>query len=259
MPRRERNSGPRIPVLSNRCLELNSSSAIAYHDALAAQWDQRYLRGGFRRRAKFFHQDILPQLPVSGTSWLDAGCGTGFFSRVLARHGAEVIGVDGSREMITAGIAQAEQEELAQRLQLRVVSGLGQFDFSDFSFDGCLCLSVIEYLDEPERSIAEIVRLLRPGGVFVASFPNSRSVLRRIQGLLRNKNPCIASYLATSRNSWTRKELEEMLKARGLHMVMSKGFDPFLPTSLHGLFPPSLHFVIARKSPFENSLNGRCA
>ena len=66
--------------------------AIAYHDHLASGWDQRYRRGGFKRRADFFTNKVLPLVQVGG-DWLDVGCGSGFFSRILAERGAVVTGV----------------------------------------------------------------------------------------------------------------------------------------------------------------------
>ena len=82
----------------------NPAAAIAYHDTLAEGWARRYESGGFKRRAEFFLHEVLPRAAVGGR-WLDVGCGSGVFSRMLATAGAQVTGVDGSAAMIEAARA----------------------------------------------------------------------------------------------------------------------------------------------------------
>jgi glycosyltransferase involved in cell wall biosynthesis len=74
-------------------------SGIKYHDLLAEGWDQRYSKGGFLRRSNYFIDKIVPLLNINGR-WLDAGCGSGYFARLLCDYGAYVEGIDGSAEMI---------------------------------------------------------------------------------------------------------------------------------------------------------------
>ena len=81
---------------------MSAGAAVAYHDEIASGWDNRYLRGAFARRAAFFRDRILPQLPREGI-WLDVGCGSGYFSRIMARRGSRVIGYDGSQAMLESG------------------------------------------------------------------------------------------------------------------------------------------------------------
>src|SRR5271154_5434949 len=88
------------------------SDAIAYHEGLAAGWTDRYASGGFKRRAAFFTEEVLPRLAPTG-EWLDIGCGSGVFSRLLAGAGAHVLGLDGSQAMIDA--ARAHSGKLAAR------------------------------------------------------------------------------------------------------------------------------------------------
>jgi 2-polyprenyl-3-methyl-5-hydroxy-6-metoxy-1,4-benzoquinol methylase len=76
-------------------LSADASDAIAYHESLAAGWTDRYASGGFKRRAAFFTEEVLPRLAPTG-EWLDVGCGSGVVSRLLAGAGARVLGLDGS-------------------------------------------------------------------------------------------------------------------------------------------------------------------
>ena len=225
--------------------------AIAYHDHLAAGWDQRYLTGGFKRRADFFENKVLPRLQVAG-DWLDVGCGTGFFSRILAERGAVVTGVDGSAEMIAA--ARTSTRDLTGERYV-----LPQFEVGTVEalagrperFEGVICLNVIEYLAFPESSFADLAALLRPGGTLVVSAPNRRSLVRRLQltvrAALQPLGRSAFAYLDSSSNAWTRGDLAAMASRHGLECGAILGFDPLIPRLAHAVAQPSLLYLVCRK------------
>ena len=130
------------------------SQAIRYHDTLADGWTQRYARGGFKRRADFFTSEVLPKATISG-DWIDVGCGSGYFSRILAASGAHVLGVDGSAAMIAAARA-FPGAALPLRYEVRTVESLSQ---ERGAFDGALFLSVMEYLDDPAAGLGAVAGL----------------------------------------------------------------------------------------------------
>ncbi len=73
--------------------------AISYHDRLANNWERRYEKASFRARLVAL-AECLDGEDLSGTGWLDAGCGTGTLSRWLAERGCAVLGVDAAPQMI---------------------------------------------------------------------------------------------------------------------------------------------------------------
>jgi 2-polyprenyl-3-methyl-5-hydroxy-6-metoxy-1,4-benzoquinol methylase len=222
-----------------------SNRAIAYHDGLASGWSGRYASGGFRKRADFFDREVLPLLAPRGR-WIDVGCGSGVFSRILAGRGADVLGVDGSSAMIEA--ARASEGEPAPRYEVRTIESL---ENEPGGCDGVLCLSVIEYLDEPTAVLAILTRLLRPGGALVLSVPNRHSGLRRAQSVLRTLASTVGAkafdYLESSRNAWSKRELAAFVEGAGLDVEAILGFDPKLPRALARLASPSLWFLVARR------------
>lgn len=222
-----------------------SKRAIAYHDDLATGWSGRYASGGFQRRADFFGREVLPLLAPRGR-WIDVGCGSGVFSRILENLGADVLGVDGSSAMIEA--ARAGGGAPAPRYEVRTIELLYR---EPGGFEGVLCLSVIEYLDDPTAGLAILTRLLRPGGVLALSAPNRRSGLRRAQIAIRALASSVGAkafdYLENSRNAWSRRELAAFADAGGLDVEAILGFDPKLPNALVRFASPSLWFLVARR------------
>ena len=219
--------------------------AVAYHEQLASGWTDRYASGGMRRRAEFFRAEVLPSLAVGG-DWLDVGCGSGVFSRMLAEAGARVLGLDGSPAMVEA----ARTASLGGALRFEVgrvedVAALSE------AYDGALCLSVIEYLRDPAQALAAIAGRLKPGGCLVISAPNRGSTLRAAQRLMRPFAAAVGDkslgYLDSSRHLWTRDELAALAGSAGLEVEAIRGFDPVAPRPLWAAISPSLWFLAARK------------
>ena len=103
---------------------------------------------------------------VAGLRVLDAGCGSGICSEILARGGATVHGVDVTPEMI----------ELAGRrcAGLPVELALGDLTkplhwLTDRSFDRVLCALALDYIEPLDQVFRELHRVTRPGGVLVFS------------------------------------------------------------------------------------------
>ena len=93
---------------------------------------------------------------------LDVGCGTGQQMAHLSRLGFRVTGVDGSAEMLEHARANNPDATL---LRAQVDS----LPFENAQFDLALCIEVLRYLPDPQPCINEICRVLRPGGVCLAT------------------------------------------------------------------------------------------
>jgi SAM-dependent methyltransferase len=98
---------------------------------------------------------------------LDAGCGTGFGTEILARSGARrVDAFDVSVEAVehargrVAGLADV------------VVGDLHRIPFGDNSFGLATCFEAIEHVNDPQRALDELHRVLLPSGVLLVSTPN---------------------------------------------------------------------------------------
>lgn len=213
-----------------------SKDGVTLHDQLATGWSARYARGGFARRARFVDREILAAIDVSGL-WLDAGCGAGDFTRMLAAKGAQARGIDGSAAMIQAArlahpAIRFDQGRL-EHLEIRS------------TLDGVVCLSVLEYAEDPEAVLSRLSRALKPGGRLVVSVPNAGSIIRGGQRLVRRVTGRGFAYLSASHHAWSRDELETLLARHGFEVEASRAFDPILPRFLW--LQSSLWFATARK------------
>jgi ubiquinone/menaquinone biosynthesis C-methylase UbiE len=109
--------------------------------------------------------DLLDATP--GRRVLEVGCGLGDDAAALANRvapGGSVVAIDGSQAMIDA--ARKRHGQLAG-LSFEVADA-AQLPFEDASFDACRIDRVLQHIADPARPIAEMTRVLRPGGVLVA-------------------------------------------------------------------------------------------
>ncbi|MGO9544730.1 MAG: class I SAM-dependent methyltransferase [Rhodomicrobium sp.] len=231
-------------------------AAVSFHDGVAEAWDAKYNSGRFLKRAQFFEALIMPEIRAPGR-WLDAGCGSGYFSRLLAAGGLTVTGADASLPMVEAARQLAATAGLSHTLQFEAVQTVERLPYADASFDGCVCLSVIEYLEKPEACLAELARVIAPGGMLVLSVPHRWAPVRVVQPLvfstLRTLAPGRWEYSVLSRNAVTKSELARILAKRGFALQRTLDFYHTVPEALQRLIPPSLIFAIAVRQKIPSS------
>ena len=97
---------------------------------------------------------------------LDVGCGTGDFGRHQASPDLEIHGVDAD----PGAVEEARRFEQAICLNLESTA----LPYDDESFDAVLARDILEHVQDPGRLVREIHRVMRPGGVLVASVVMAR-------------------------------------------------------------------------------------
>lgn len=103
---------------------------------------------------------------ATGKRVLDAGCGTGYGSELLARSGAiDVVGIDIDAETVAAAGRAAPQATFEVADVRELPAALGEFDL-------IVCFEVLEHLDDPTAALDRLAQALRPDGVLAVSSPN---------------------------------------------------------------------------------------
>ena len=101
---------------------------------------------------------------VSGRRVLDAGCGSGPLSAALRARGAVVTGVDASAAMVDLA-----RKRLGEDADLHVADLAAPLPFADGAFDDVVASLVLHYLEDWSGPLAELRRVLRPGGRLLVS------------------------------------------------------------------------------------------
>src|SRR6266704_1091779 len=153
--------------------------------------------------------------PRPGLRWIDIGCGTGAFSELLVERcaPAEIQGIDPSE----AQLAFARTRPAARLAQFRQGDAMA-LPFPDDSFDAAIMALVIFFVPQPAKGVAEMVRVVAPGGTVAAyawdvlgdGHPGGpiQAEMRKM-GLSPLLPPSAeASRIETLRELWTRAGLE---------------------------------------------------
>jgi ubiquinone/menaquinone biosynthesis C-methylase UbiE len=188
------------------------TDAVKFHDQLAASWEQGYQSENFAARLGVLERLLAP-FDLRGQHWLDAGCGTGTLSRWLAAaKECHVTGVDASESMLA---------NAAPCANVRYQPGaLLSLDFDAGTFDGAICSSVLEYVDDPLQALRELRRVLKQNGILLISLPRrsfrQRFFLRAFYWLTRPLGKKrLFTYLDHSKHAFTEAEFSALLARAG--------------------------------------------
>jgi len=114
---------------------------------------------------------ILDMLrPSRGERILDAGCGTGIFTREIIAAGAQVVGLELSFPMLARA-----REKLSGDPFTPVQGDMNRLPFIDHAFDKSMSITAIEFIKDARCAVDELFRVTRPGGIIVAATLNSLS------------------------------------------------------------------------------------
>ena len=147
-----------------------------FFSSSAGQWDR--LRDDLY--GERFHLGALAAFAQAEWVMGDLGCGTGETSATLAPFVQHVIAVDASAAML-----QAARKRLQPFDNVELRRGdLEALPIDDARLDAATLMLVLHYVPEPERALAEVSRVLKPGGrlVLVDMLPHDRDSYRQQMG-----------------------------------------------------------------------------
>ena len=130
-------------------------------DSAAPTFDHEVDHGLIGPARAAWTQVLRAALPLQNAAILDAGCGTGSLSVVLAELGHTITGIDISPEMIKR--AEAKAAASGHAIEFHVMNAADP-QFAPASFDAILCRHILWALPEPNQVLRRWIKLLKPGG-----------------------------------------------------------------------------------------------
>ncbi len=191
-----------------------------YYDRFAATYE-RQRHHGYHRLIDELELELIRRYGA-GRDVLEAGCGTGLLLRETTRVAARTTGLDLSRGMLGAAAARG----------LRVVQGsLADLPFPSACVDLVYSMKVLPHVPSIGAALAELARVVRPGGHLLLEFYNPyslRYLAKRIGG------PARIADGTTDRDVYTR--YDTLARARsylpaGVEMVGARGIRVVTPSS----------------------------
>jgi 2-polyprenyl-3-methyl-5-hydroxy-6-metoxy-1,4-benzoquinol methylase len=116
------------------------------------------------KRVRIVFDELLVGENLEGLKLLDAGCGTGWFSKRACERGADVTSLDIGENLL---------EQVAKKCNsTRVVGDVCNLQFPSNNFDIVISSDVIEHTVNPRKALSELARVVKPNGILVITVPN---------------------------------------------------------------------------------------
>lgn len=182
-----------------------------YFESVAGDWEHIRKTYFDDRIASLAIEKLLPRNLILA----DIGCGTGSLTFELARFAEKVIGVDLSKEMLRHARALAKERQLSN-VEFRR-GDAAKLPLPEDGVDAAFSVMVLHFLPEPQRAVAELCRITRPGGSVI------------VVGLVRHNQEWMREQMAHRWLGFDRTAIEQWLLTGG-----AKSFDYELTGSFAG-------------------------
>jgi len=195
-------------------------------EGVKSQWDQAAIAWvDFVRRGKDYYRDELNNPAafsligdIQDKVVLDLACGEGYNTRILAREGANVVGVDFSKQLIE----YARQSEAREKLGITyyVIEAANLKGFLRNHFDLVTCFMALQDIENHEQTVAEVARVLKSKGRFILSIPHPC-----FETIVRNRKRVSASqrYFGVVKYAidWDMERLAKPFKTASFHRTLT--------------------------------------
>jgi ubiquinone/menaquinone biosynthesis C-methylase UbiE len=151
----------------------------------------------------------------AGISILDVGCGPGISLTEIATivgPGGRCIGVDASETMVAAARRRAVAAGVSASFE---VADGGSLPYPDGTFDACHAERVLMHVPDVERALAEMIRVVRPGGR-VGVFDIDQETMVADSPDRETTRTIVHTFTDAIRNGWIGRQLPRRFRERGL-------------------------------------------
>lgn len=140
-----------------------SQKELAYEN-IAEDFDSVMNMYDVNTRLHLVYEKLLQSVDLKGKKVLDAGCGTGWFSKFAEDRGAVVFSMD-----VGEGLLKQVKRKCSSTC---VVGSISEMPFPDQNFDFIVSSEVIEHVEDQKSAFSEFARVLKPGGKIAITTPN---------------------------------------------------------------------------------------
>lgn len=137
----------------------------SFYDSIADDFDSIMNMYDTERRIEVIFDDFFGAVNLKNKSFLDAGCGTGLFTKKAIEREAVVTSVDIAPRLV-------ELTKNKNPNTNAVEASILQLPFDDDTFDYVISSDVIEHTPDPYAATKELIRVLKPGGRICITVPN---------------------------------------------------------------------------------------
>jgi SAM-dependent methyltransferase len=135
-----------------------------FYDSIALDWDSFMNNYDLERRLQVIFNEFLKDLSLQQKKVLDAGCGTGWFSKWSIDRKGKVTSLD-----IGLNLLQLVKKRVGSQ---GICGDALRLPFQDSTFDFVISSELIEHTSFPLSCVGELIRVLKPGGYLLLTCPN---------------------------------------------------------------------------------------
>ncbi|MBU1125702.1 MAG: methyltransferase domain-containing protein [Candidatus Omnitrophica bacterium] len=179
-----------------------------------------------KRRRDWILRCLYRALPQSGGVVVDLGCGYGYMTKQLVSS-ARVYGLDLKEGPL--------RDALQQGVQPIVCNLANEIPLKSDTVDAVVAGEIIEHIMEPEVFLAQVLRILKPGGKLILTTPNLKALISLVYMILRDR-PSPQVFQPFHVRFFTFTSLAKLLREAGFR-VLSRRTNEVLPSSVVRYLP----------------------
>ncbi|NTW50688.1 MAG: class I SAM-dependent methyltransferase, partial [Chlorobiales bacterium] len=143
---------------------MSANTAVEWHSKVADEFDSMYQHSSLFKERYGIWTKTIEKYSDPKYRVFDIGCGSGVFSLYLAKMNGEVVGIDGSRDMIN--ICETKKSQMGLKNVEFIEADINNLEkLSLKKADLIICSSVLEYLNDIDKTLGDISSLLKDCGV----------------------------------------------------------------------------------------------
>jgi SAM-dependent methyltransferase len=166
------------------------------------------------RASRLFY--ALQALKDTKGGLLDVGCGVGDFPEAIKHYypKLEVYGIDISKKAISLARKRAKKVKFK-------VADVQKLPFKDETFEAVTCFDLLEHVENPQEALAEIYRVLKPGGIFHTFIPTEAELVSP-EGVLIKLGWKAKEIYGGHPHHFTAGQVKKMLKKNHFQIVKAR-------------------------------------